>query len=743
MKLSHKMIMLTGAALGALSLAPVVSAQEAPKAEAKDNGEVVVTARRRSEFLKDVPISVSSFSGETLSKSGASDITALQQQAPNMTLQTARGSNSTLIGFIRGVGQQDPLWGFEPGVGLYIDDVYIARPQGAVLDVYDVQRIEVLRGPQGTLYGRNTIGGAIKYVTKPLSLTRPAFDAKVALGSFNQRDLIVSGSVPLSSSFAIGAAVADLKHDGYGKNLLTGAQQYNKDVLAYRVSALFKPNADFSATFNYDNYLDKSNARHGHREVVALGASPAFTNPAYGNPPAGLYDTYAGLGDKNRVKNDGESIAMEYKLNDQITLKSITSARKGSTQTNIDFDNTPAKLLDVPAKYDDTQETQEFQLLYSGQNWSTVAGLYYLNATASGAFDTIVSNGGATVATAGKVRTQSVAAFFDASLKLSDKLSISFGGRGTDDKKRGSVYRATYLGSPSPFFGGTQSAAFLLRTNYTNTRKFSRFTPKASLSYKFNSDVTGYMSIGEGFKSGGFDMRGDAIFTPSTVNGYAPETVVTSEAGLKGTAFDHHLNFGTAIFHSDYTDMQITHQTPVGATVASQVENAGKAHVNGFEFEGNLKVNDMVSANATIGYLDAKYDRFISYDIISASYANLASSAKFQMTPKWTNNFGMTFKGNIAGGAFSVNPTASYRSDMQMFEFAAPLLDQKAYWLYNLNMNWTAPAGHIRMGVYGKNLSDKHYKTGGYNFPGAALGNSVVSFYGAPRTWTFQLEYKY
>src|SRR5579871_6119409 len=161
-------ILLAGIATTTLMSAPVAALSAVAPAAQPDTGQVeelVVTARRREETLKDVPIAVSAYTEATLERTGVRDITDLQKTTPSLTLQAARGSNSTLIAFIRGVGQQDPLWGFDPGVGLYIDDVYIARPQAAVLDVFDIQRIEILRGPQGTLYGRNTIGGAIKYVT--------------------------------------------------------------------------------------------------------------------------------------------------------------------------------------------------------------------------------------------------------------------------------------------------------------------------------------------------------------------------------------------------------------------------------------------------------------------------------------------------------------------------------------------------------------------------------------------------
>ncbi len=156
---------------------------------APDSGEIVVTARRRAEALQDVPIAVTAYSGEQLEREGAIDITDIGDTTPNVTLETSRGTNSTLTAFIRGVGQQDPVAGFEQGVGIYLDDVYLNRPQGAVLDIYDVERIEVLRGPQGTLYGRNTIGGAVKYVTRRLP-DDPEIRVRANLGTYGQKDLV-------------------------------------------------------------------------------------------------------------------------------------------------------------------------------------------------------------------------------------------------------------------------------------------------------------------------------------------------------------------------------------------------------------------------------------------------------------------------------------------------------------------------------------------------------------------------
>ncbi|MDB5421902.1 MAG: TonB-dependent receptor, partial [Brevundimonas sp.] len=452
-----KCALLAGAAFSAISTAAY--AQDAvPQEGASTLDDVVVTARRRDEQLKDVPVAVSALSAERLEQTGATDITALQQQTPNATVQIARGSNSTLISFIRGVGQQDPLWGFEPGVGLYIDDVYVARPQGAVLDIFDIQRIEVLRGPQGTLYGRNTIGGAIKYVTKKLS-DDPTFLGRATVGAYNEHNFLVSGSVPIGDTFAVGGAVATYNHDGYGKNLNTGVDQYDKDVTAYRASAEWTPSDDLFFRFAYDRVEDNSNPRHGHREVNS-------TVGGY-TPPPSVYDTYAGITGPQKVTTEGYSLTGEYVLNDMITFKSITAYRSGDTATVIDFDETPLPTLDVPAVYSDDQFTQELQLLFTGERWSGVAGLFYLDGTSSGAFDTIAGNLGVVIAASGAVDTKSFSAFADFSYDITDRLHASIGGRYTRDDKDANVFRAFYLGATnSPGLGGTVRPILQLRTNY-------------------------------------------------------------------------------------------------------------------------------------------------------------------------------------------------------------------------------------------------------------------------------------
>ncbi|WP_433942529.1 TonB-dependent receptor [Brevundimonas diminuta] len=736
-----KTALLAGAAFGVMTTA--AQAQEAaPVGEQVSSvDDIIVSARRRDEALKDVPVAVSAFSAEQLEQKGSADITELTRSAPSLTLQAARGSNSTLISFIRGVGQQDPLWGFEPGVGLYMDDVYIARPQAAVLDIFDIQRIEILRGPQGTLYGRNTIGGAIKYVTKRIDADEPQGQVRASYGSYNQRDLVASAELPFNDKFAVSAAVARYLRDGYGTNLNTGNEHYNKDVTAARFSAEWTPTDNLFFRLAGDIVKDDSNARHGHRELAPS--------------PADVYDTNAGAGDANRVESKGLSLTGEWNVNEWLTLKSVTAQRDGLTRGNIDFDNLPAPILDIPARYDDDQFSQEFQAVFSGDRWSGVAGVYYLDATASGAFDTVLGLANLTTLTSGSVDTKSYAVFGDFSYDVTDALSVSVGARWTHDEKTGTVFRRQYLGIRSPGFGNGAAVPIAApRTDYTATKEFEKFTPRVSVSYKLTPDLTTYVSWGEGFKSGGFDMRGDAVLYPDTVKGYRPETVETWEIGLKGSLFDNRLNFATAIYDSSYEDQQITTQYPAGATVASVVDNVGSSSIRGWEFEGRLRVTDNLTLNGMLSFTDAKFEQFMAYiptGPLNSScptqpgcVVDVSDQRDFQNTPEWTGSIGATYTHWMENGSsLAFIPSASYRGDYQLFETASPILDQEAFWMFDASLVWTSSNDRLTVGVHGKNLSDEQYRVGGYVFPGALFGDSLIGYYGAPRTVTATVGLKF
>jgi len=265
--------------------------------------------------------------------------------------------------------------------------------------------------------------------------------------------------------------------------------------------------------------------------------------------------------------------------------------------------------------------------------------------------------------------------------------------------------------------------------------------PKVALSYDLSDDLTGYLSWSTGFKSGGFDMRGDAILTASTVNGYNPETVESWELGLKGRAGP--LSFSSALFMNQYQDQQVTTQVPSGATVVSFVDNVGESEFYGAEFEGAYRIMDSLTANFAVGYLHSDFKEFIRYNLATMVYEDISDQVVLQNAPEWTGYLGLTWRGDVLGGGLAVTPSVSYRGDYSQFEFPNPVLDQQAYTLVDLTAVWTAPSEHWSIAVSGKNLTDEEYRVGGYNFAGATFNNSVIGYYGPPQTVSATLQVKF
>ncbi|MEM9211862.1 MAG: TonB-dependent receptor, partial [Pseudomonadota bacterium] len=559
--------------IGAAGQAPAI-AQDAPAASEADD-VITVTARRRGESLQDVPLAVTSISGEQLEDLGAPDITYVAQTTPNVTLEVSRGTNTTLTAFIRGVGQQDPVAGFENGVGIYIDDVYLNRPQGVVLDLYNVERIEVLRGPQGTLYGRNTIGGAVKYVTKRLG-DEPSATVRGTYGSFNQRDVLVTAETPITDSLRVGGTVASFKRDGFGENVTTGAENYDKEIIAARATVEFEPNDRLFVRVAGDYLEDTSNIRGGFREI------PDLTDP---NGPriTDVFDTAGGIEGPNELEAWGVALTAELKLTDNLTLKSISAYRDDETETQIDFDGLPAVDVDVPAIYENDQFTQEVQLTYEGDAISGVAGVFYIDADALTNFDVLLGTVAATLPgfnanTFGDVGTESWAIFAETSFDLEKLIGLrgfelSVGGRYTEDERTSRVLRQSFLSGRTPELGGDPDAQIPFgapTSDFNGSETFTNFDPRVSLAYSPNASHNFYVSYSQGFKGGGFDPRGQTTAAPD-VNGdgivsedevfefmkFEEETVDSYEIGWKSTLLEGRLRNNLAAFFADYQDIQI------------------------------------------------------------------------------------------------------------------------------------------------------------------------------------------
>lgn len=748
------------------------TAQETAASGASD--EIIVSARRRDESLKDVPIAVSAFSGDRLDAIGAVDLTDIGDITPNTTLETTRGTNSTLSAFIRGVGQQDPVAGFEAGVGIYIDDIYLNRPQAALLDIYDVERIEVLRGPQGTIYGRNTIGGAVKYVTKRLG-EDPSASLRLTGGNYGQFDAVGTFSLPvLDDSFIgdlkIGGGVAYLTRNGFGDNLnIPGVENYNKDVLAFRASVEWDPSDKLSVRFAGDWTDDNSDPKQGHRLLpFTLPVAPFTSFPVLEN----VFDTRSGLNTPEQdVRSRGVSNVVEFRATDTLTFKNIVAYRDDETATPIDFDSLPIIDLDVPGIYENHQFSEEFQALYDGERLSGLVGFYYLSANALTSFDVLLNGGGLNVFTSADVDTRTWSIFGDFTYDLTDRLSLSVGGRYTEDERSIFLRRQIFLGGLSPTFGGAPRPPFAVQTDLTADADFDDFSPRASISYAFGDAHTGYVSFAKGFKGGSFDPRCVATTAPD-IDGdmvpgaldpddqrsfclFQPETIYTYEVGLK-SQFGDVATSNFAVFYSDYQDVQIpgsfgvdTNGDGVADTFAGVTTNAAAATLWGIEWEGDVRLaqdwlsaGDALNVQFALGYISAEFDEYLGR---GSPPPDLTNVAVFQNTPKISSfaqvdyNRPLSVFGN--DGGINLYTSMSFKSLTNQFNFRTPI-DQPAYALLNAGFVWTTDDGRWSAGVHGTNLTDKRYIVAGYDFVTALpqFGNSplggsgvLTAFYGNPR----------
>ncbi len=756
-------------------------AQEQDSAASTDNmmEEMMVTARRREETLLEVPIAVSSFDGAELERINTETIIDVAKFSPNVTLEVSRGTNTTLTAFIRGVGQQDPVAGFEAGVGIYIDDVYLNRPQAAVLDIFEVERIEVLRGPQGTLYGRNTIGGAIKYVTKRLDQDL-SFKVRGVYGTFNQADLVVSANVPVTETFVIGGSFATLNRDGFGENLTLGIDNYDKEVLSGRLQVEWAPSEDLYFRVVGDYTDDSSNARQGGRLIPGLlSGAPVLSN---------VFDTRAGLDVvPQEVNAGGVSFTAEWTPSEELMIKSIFAYREDDQTTPIDFDSLPAPDLDVPAIYENQQFSEELQILYQNDWLSGLLGFYYLSADALTAFDVLLDTTGQFIGlpglnaqTFGDVDTETWAIFGDFTIDLTETLSVSYGGRFTSDERTSQVLRTTFIGGFTDLFDPNSTAVPIATTSdFFGSETFEDYTHRASIQWQPVDNHNVYFSYSEGFKGGGFDPRGQTTAAPDLDGDgdidaddefeflrFAPERVDTFELGWKGSLFDGRVTFRMAGFLSNYTDVQIPGSVGVDTTgdgvndsFIGITSNAADADINGFEFEGSALLtenltgrDDTVTLYGSLGLLDAEFNTFID-----AFGVDVADERVFQNTPDTTFSVTLDYRtpfsfGGIDGSLAIINSVA-YRSLASQFEIPSPELDQPAFALWDMSIVFDTEDGKYQVGAHFKNITDQEYIVAGYNFvapdgaggfiPTLGLEGTLTGFYGNPRQVNISFQAKF
>ncbi|MCX7552474.1 TonB-dependent receptor [Marinicella sp. S1101] len=725
-------------AIGLLTLSgPIVYAQDDDEEETLALDDVTVTARRVQESLQDVPVAVTSFSREELEDAQAENLDSLKGAVPNMNLVQGRGSASSANIYIRGIGQPDALQTFDPGVGVYVDGVYMSRIQGALMSLHDVERIEVLRGPQGTLYGKNTIGGAVNVITRrPDEVTSGEF--RVLAGDYSATSASTYFKGALSARTNASFSALYRLDNGFVTDAQTGQHYNDRDNTSMRFLLNSQLTDKLSLDFSLD-YTDQENALTlGRSEAPLIALDFAdLSSPVLLNLPSSDEYDFTGrtsfTDDENQeLRHMGASFTLNYNLNDFWDLKSITAYRDLDSDSFIDIDATELELGDVFVGVDQQQVSQELQFLFnSDSGFNAVLGMFYMQedvpSMQEAYADDFLLFGGVPLdflrTIDDDLETTSYAFFAQGNWTLSDRWGLTAGIRYSKDEKDYKRTTSTFS-TAGPFLEGTFA--------FADSDSWDSVTPMVSIDYQINDSNMLYASASKGFKSGGFNGRANA---ESDVSSFDPETVWTYELGGKSQFLDNRLRLNYAIFTSDYEDFQAR----VAEDISSfPVINAAELDISGAELELTWLLSASTTVYSSIGYLDSDYKKF--FDFRQPDLDRSDDVPPF--SPDWTFRIGMNHAVYLDGGAairFGLN--GNYTGDMYLSVDNQEALTQDDYWLFNAYAiyDFANPAWSITIG--GKNLTDEVYKIDAQEF--SSVANIQTAYYGDPRTWYAALNYRF
>ena len=699
-------------------------------------GDIKVTARRTEESIQKVPLSVSAISREDLQELQAENLSGIKGAVPNLNLVQGRGSASSANIYIRGIGQPDALQTFDPGVGVYVDGVYFSRIQGALLSLFDVERVEVLRGPQGTLYGKNTIGGAVNIVTRQPDADF-AGEFQVLGGSYGRvnSNFYVKGALSDDTFASISGLYA--VDNGFVNDTFTNQHYNDRDNASLRFLVRSEPSENFSWTLSVD-HTDQENALSlGRPEapLIAVDLSSGGVVPLL-LPPTGEFDfrsTTSFRNDENQeLQHTGASFTADWYINDNFSFKSISAYRNLDSDAFIDIDASQLQLGDVFVGVDQSQYSQEFQLSYDNlDNFKAVAGIYYLREEVPShqeAFaDDFLQFGGVPLdflrTIDDDLETTSTAIFAQGNWLFDNDWGLTAGIRYSRDKK--DYFRTTTTFSTlGPFLEGT--------FEFSDSDSWSSVTPMVSVQRYLNEDHMLYLSASRGFKSGGFNGRANSA---ANVSAFDPETVWTYELGGKSTFLDNRMRLNYAVFLSDYEDFQAR----VAEDISSfPVINAAELEISGAEVEMVWLLSGSTTVNMALGLLDAEYEEF--FDFRNPDQDRSDDVPPF--SPDVTFRLGFTHSVYFdAGSALSFGAGAAYTDDMYLSVDNQAALTQDSYWLLDawLRYDFSNPQWSVLAG--GKNLNDEVYKVDAQEF--SSVGNIQTAYYGDPRTWYVALNYRF
>lgn len=746
--------------------------------------EVLVTAQRVETNIQTTPVAVTAVSADFIDRFGLRNVTSLQNAAPNLVFNSGTGGSSSQVSaFIRGVGEFDFLLTTDPAVGLYVDGVYMARTFGSNLELSDVERVEILRGPQGTLFGKNNIGGAISVSTrKPTGSGETRLQASA--GNYSAVYLDGYTDQAISPTLAIGASALYRKADGWQRR--PGPDGAEEDKAGARVTLAWTPSDTVESVLSAE-VVDQDQTSNANVMLVFVPGQDFFS-PLFNGfvSPANPCCTTNSLkrsnaeGPLNVDDLDGHAFTWTttWEFAPEVSLKSITGYRKMEAHFGRDGDNSA---LDYNGDvHDEThrQFSQEFQLTGSGERLNWVAGAYFFDertrdqtelVTSSGLFDALNGLGAIADLTDftspltqlylaryfldfnldfdNRQETRDYAAYFNLDFALTDKLSLQAGLRYTDETKEFEQYALRKESNSSLFlftnpFTGQPDESVLTTpsdscgdvydrgTRYDCKETWDDISPRLGLTYAFSDELFGYLVASRGFRSGGFDGRPTER---SGINDYKPEHLRSYEAGLKALLADNRVRLNTAVFYNEYDDKQVL--LSFGTTVVTQ--NAAEATIWGVESELEAAVTDRFSLRGSIGYTEGEYDEWFDPNAVGgpADY----SDRKLRNNPEWTANLAAIYEAPLAGGTLRLSGNASYVDDMYLDSENAEVLHAGSRTLLDAGISWATADERWEVGVLGKNLSDEQELVSGFN--GQQFFGYAEGFYNAPRRYFLTLKF--
>ncbi len=750
--------------------------------------EVLVTAQKRSQNVQNIPITIQALTAKDINQLGIKSSTDIAQAIPNVDIALPSGAGSQPIITIRGIGVNDFDTNNAGPNGVYVDEVYLSAPGSQTFQVFDLDRIEVLKGPQGTLYGRNTSGGAINFIAaKPTD----TFTADVHAGYSSYDTFSLEGAVggPLAQGLDGRFAFVKNNSDGYMTNALTGNHENGANDFATRALLLYKPISDLTLLFNvHGGQVNTRPTEYRHVGVFQPSAPGTQNDPVqYNNVPPG-YPAYAGTPvqcsqaqisaggcvdlfgygtpqgfyngsfdrQQNLVVNSiGSNLRIDYKPG-SLAFTSITAFEHFDKFHPENTDAGPNRLLDIDFGVNSNSFTQEFRAAQDLGNLHWVLGLYNLDEWLSQDqpagelldFDTFYGAGAGNGVAAmlldnSKQITTSGAIFGQADYALTEKLKLTLGGRFTDESKKFKTADSEAVQNNGiNNFGPYTPLWSFDKSSYNSAASW-----RAALDYSFTKRILVYASAASGFKSA--DFNGGFLSTnPAEANvqsnPVAPEKVLAYEIGVKSELFDRRLLFNAAVFYNDYRDMQVfTQINPIagGAGLPLLIlTNAPKAHTDGIDLQMVAKPIRYLTATVNLGLLEAKIDQLTSIINTSGTTQSYAGNT-LPLAPRTSLSGILDYRIPFETGTLDLQANANYRTKQYFDTTDDPLITQRSYWLENARIGYSFDQGIWEVAAFGHNLSNQKYLSDAFDESNPF--GFVEEVVGTPRSVGVQLNYSF